>query len=1171
MTNNSLKDYYIQLHKLSSNNTKIMNAISESFKSYNPEVVINLDDSDEQLHIPSFIYLENKLEELETSINYLFNLPQNGEAWFTKDSDMYKLNLVHSNILPTTPSIALNDLNFNVTNNNFLKDLIFPKTTLRINVSHIPSNITEVYVKKIILHNQGLIDDIYNDNNLVTYNDFKEKIYLMNKNVDYEEYDTKMSLPFKDINYSSQFNILYYEYIENTDDLSEVKYKIRVNTLYYYNVHDYSIEYKLKVGDYISLSKHYNIFKITNINEYVNYDNGDNSEYIIEVLETNGHTTLDTYENNNDMYFVIYTDESKLSYNYIDIPLDNHIYTIIFISSVYNNVKSLWSNAIKLNLNTIYITDDNGKTLSYSTYFDKYCTNLGSILTSFANNLYIQPNSFTNEQLQELTNGKTIQNLVTQTLYKENNEILSITVLNDHLVDDEISSNLSRLHKQKIEISNTLNNINTNIDETYNQLINTDFSQDTSVTQTYLKSKLDSYYTERLTNQQQLISVINNIDLIKNDIVGYDELKYRVRGITNANETDEFGIESEIVTYLHDNYGIKCDLIGLEVEYKYQNVHSNSTTIENNADTVFTDWVRINNIDKQRYLNFDSLTGEYTIDYVNYNNNLNVIKWNQIDIPIQAGEDVVLRIRYKYNIGQPFINLYTPWSDNITVSYSDENSSSITDITQILQTNEADLNNSKFISELISGGYQDHITNKIIDNSQVYYHLPENIYSGFNTAENKFISLKDKLIDIDKNINEYKEYISNELSSEYKVFLQDDKQQLIELTKNNINTINFQIDGDNYDSFIRKDLNLVIKNTGNVPINFYSLFPGNTDIPLIHSDINHFTYKRNISDYERVPLLLENIADVQKSIFPQVLGQWIYFRSNNVYTKENLYYINQLQNNLDVISLSKTNSTNCEINYKLCNNLSTTGTNKKNFIGTNNQQMLLGYRNRDLDGQFVQWQVLSIDNIEEENNILVQYLNNTNTVNININDFYNEDNVSKFVYSNSLLKYEHIQFITKDDNENDIIQYIDPNTSLTYEFGKDTGNINKIINNFQESTRNTNTQKYYNFNSISDLYGMFLIPNLLNKSQIICDNDKNNQYKKLNVGESISIPLLCEYFMDNNENFDIYKTIAFSLQTSLTKDIDNYILKVIVSNKLKYNATQQEEIYIPLISSDIFD
>ena len=526
MTNNSLKEYYIQLHKLSNNLTKIMNAISESFKSYSPEVVINLDDSDEQLRVPSFIYLENKIEELETSINYLFKLPENGEAWFTKDSDMYKLNVIHSNLLPATPNISLNNNLFNVTTNNFLKDLIFPKTTLRINLENIPSNIQELFVKKIVLYNQNLINDIYNDDTLISYNDFKEKLYLMNNGIDYTEYDTKMSLPLRNVNYKSKFNIITKpELIENENtNSSEVRYKIRVNTLYYSNTNDESIVYKLKIGDYLSLSKYYNIFKVTNVNEYINYDDGNNTEYIIELLETNGHTTLDSIENNSDMYFVLYSDDTKSSSSFIDIPLGGDCYTILFISSIYNNVQSLWSNAIKINLNNIYITDLNGQTISYFEYFNKYCVNLGDILSSFATNLYIQPNSFTNDQLKELTSSKQIQQLVTQTLYKENNEVLSITILNDHLVDDEISSNLARLHKQKIEISNTLTNINTNIDETFNQLINTDFSQDTSVTQTYLKSKLDSYYTERLTNQQQLISIVNNIDLIKNDIVGFDEL-----------------------------------------------------------------------------------------------------------------------------------------------------------------------------------------------------------------------------------------------------------------------------------------------------------------------------------------------------------------------------------------------------------------------------------------------------------------------------------------------------------------------------------------------------------------------------------------------------------------------------------------------------------------------
>ena len=1107
-----------------------MNGILESFKSYSPEVYVNLDDSNETLRIPSFLYLENKIEEIETSFNYLFNLPKNGEAWFTRDNDMYKLNIVHSNVIPPTPAISYNSSNeFNISSNNFLKDIIFPKTTLRLDISNISNNINKILVKKIVVLNNDLINDIFYNDSLVTYNDYKETLYLLKNEVDYEEYDFEMNVPLNKISYNSKFDILSIEEgYPKYDANNNLIYRIRVNTLEYSNTDDTSIVYRLKEGDYLSLSDKYNIFRVINVNEYIDYDrSANNVEYIIDLQETNGHITLSNINENELMYFVLYTNEFNLENKYVDVPLEENPYIILFVSSIYNNVKSNWSNGIKINLNDIYINDNNTR-LSYIEYYNKYCKNIGDIINNIANFIYAQPEMYTKEQLKELTSGSIIQQLVTDTLYKDDKQVLTITSINEHLVDDEISNNLARLHKQKIEISNSLSNINNNIDDVFNQLINTDFSVDTSVTQTYLKSKLDSYYTERLTNQQQLISIINNIDLIKNDIIGLDNLKYRIRGITNANDTDEQGLTSNIVAYLKETYGEKCQLIGLEVEYKYKNVRSNSTTIKNNENTIFTDWNRINNIDKQRYLKFDNITNDYTVEFVNYDNNLNIIKWNQIDIPIQSGEDVIIRIRYKYNIGQPFINLYTPWSDNITIEYSYENSGSITDVMSILETNTNDLNNTKFMNELINGGYQEHITNKIIDNSQVYYHMPENIYSGFNTAENKFISLKDKLIDIDKNINEYKEYINDELTHEYKVYLQNN-DQMIELTKDTVNTINFNTEN-NYDSYIRKDLNLVIKNTGNVTINFYSIFPGNTDIPLIHSNINHFIYNRNIEDYERVPLLIDNILEPIYSVFPQVLGQWIYFRYNNIYTKELLYNVSALQNNIDETNFNNKH----ELEFNMINN---------SFIGYNNNQMLLGYRNRLSNSSVNTWQLLNID---FENNA-VKY---NSTATDNEDTYYNIDKdgnyISKFIYNNSIMKYEHMKYI----NENNSETYFNANTSIKYEFNQNPNLLSSI-----------------GFNSIDNIYGMFLVPNLLSKSQIICDTFKNNQYKKLKVGESISIPILLEYFLNDAEEKNIYKTLAFSLQTSLTKDIDNYLLKIVVSNKLTYNSNQSD-IYIPLISAE---
>ena len=818
-TNNSIKEYYIQLKQIADNAVTLLNGINSSFTSYSPEVNIQLVNSDntvQTIKIPSFLYLENKIEELETSMNLLFNLPKSGEAWFTKEANMFKLNMVQSNVAPPVPVINY-DVNsgFNIKDNNFFKDLVSPKTYLKCDISNLQNNIQQILVKKIILHNKSLIDDIFADTSLTSYNDFKEKLYLMSEGVDYSEYDSKIDVPIKEVKYESRFEILDIpQDTENPtpdEDSNSLVYTLRLNTLYYYDVNDHSIAYKLKVGDCLTLQNNYNIYKVLELNEYVSYDNENNKEFIVKLQEVNGHMILDTINSNSDMWLTLYTDPTEVLNKYVEIPLEENPYIVIFVSSIYNNVKSNWSNAIKLNLNSIMIQDGSNGYISYIDYYNKYCKNLGDIIYSIGDVAYAQLVEYSNEQLKELTMGKTIKELVTGSLGKENNSVLSITAINTHLVDDEISNNLASLYKQKIELNNELTNINGSIDSTYNQLINTDFSLDSSVSQLYLKTQLDTYYTERLKYQQQILSIINNINLIKNDIVGYDELKYRIRGVTNAQDITESGVESDITAYLKSTYGTKCQLIGLEVEYKYKNIKSNTSTVQNNSNTIFTDWIRVNNIEKQRYLKFSDESNAYTIEFTNYDTNANIIKWNQIDIPISVGEDVVIRIRYKYSIGQPFINLYTPWSDEVTVTYSSEDAANITDISAILESNEKDLINSKFLSELINGGYQEHITNKIIDNSQVYYHMPENIYSGFNTAENKLISLKDKLIDMENSINEYKAYINNELASEYKVFLQYD-DNMIELSKNTLNTINFKNQFNNYDSFIRKDMNLVIKN-----------------------------------------------------------------------------------------------------------------------------------------------------------------------------------------------------------------------------------------------------------------------------------------------------------------------------------------------------------------------
>ena len=380
-------------------------------------------------------------------------------------------------------------------------------------------------------------------------------------------------------------------------------------------------------------------------------------------------------------------------------------------------------------------------------------------------------------------------------------------------------------------------------------------------------------------------SIVDNINQAKSSVLGLSESKYRVRGVTDVSDRYDSSIESEIVSFLHTQFGYECDIIGMDVEYKYKTATKDSTSIISNSNVLFTDWNKLDNIDRERYLKFDVETNKFVIEYSNYNSTSNVIKWNQIDIPINQGEDVVIRIRYKYNIGQPFINLYTPWSDETTIIFPNEFTET-TDISTILDINDTDLISAQFMRTLINNGYEEHISGKLIDNSQIFHHMPENIYSGFNTSENNLISLKDKLIDMNNEITLYKSAIDSEINASYEIFLEWDNSS-VKLSNSTINNIiiNELVNGVS-DTFIKKSMNLIIKNVGAVPIKLYSLFPGNVDIPLLECENMYFNGYLN--NYERVPLLIEGSNIPSESIIPQYMGQWIYFRQDNAFNNKSI-------------------------------------------------------------------------------------------------------------------------------------------------------------------------------------------------------------------------------------------------------------------------------------------
>ena len=1111
--NNSIKEYYIKLEKMMSNVVNMMTALNTALSSSSSEIEISLvntdnsDDATSSVRIPSFLYLENKLEKLDNVISNLFKIPKSGEAWFESSSNMYKLSLLKSNNAPVQPIVSnLDQIGFNIKDNNIFKDLVNPKTYIRLNLGNISDNINQILVKKIIINRASDADYLKEFN---SYSDIKSALFNRTIGVDYEEYDTVVDIPIKSDKYDSFFKI---EQVTNNGDGI---YELHLDTLTYYDKDDKSIQYTIRKGTLLCIGDEYVTYEVIDVNTIYNSKNdNDNNEYVIIVKERIGHINIQTYYENSEMYLKIYNG-SYSEFHYVDVPLEENPNIILFISTIYNNVRSTYSNAIHLDLSTIYMKDQNnnyildesGNKISYIEYYNAYCKNIGDMMVGFTKLSYPQVSNYTNAELRRLTDSDELKEIVTTTLYSNSELVLNVSRINTHLIDDETSKDIINLHTQKNELNSQLRSVQDNVDQIYTQLTTTDFSQESSITQESLRSKLNEYYNERLNLEKQLLSIVDSINLAKSGVIGLDQSKYRIRGVTDANDKNDSAIESPIISFLHNNFGYNCDIIGLEIEYKYKTANKDSNTILNSNSTIFTDWNHQSNIERERYLEFDPNTNKYKISFSNYNALSNVVKWNQIDIPINQGEDVVIRIRYKYNIGQPFINLYTPWSNEITIPFPTELTES-TEISSILDSNDDDVVSAKFIKTLINDGYEEHVTNKIVDNSQVFYHMPENIYSGFNTAENNLISLKDKLIDMNNEITSYKASIDNELNSNYEVILEWDNTsiQLSNMTNNNI-VINELINGV-FDTFIKKKMNLIIKNTGSTPIKLYSIFPGNIDTTLLDSSNKYFD--DIIINYERVPLLVEGSNVPSESILPQYMGQWIYFRQNNPFTSYPLYYNDSNQNEADIEQVSQ--------GYKPKYN----GQLSK-YINIENKQALLPYRNRgNIINSTNYWGYLSYDSNLKKATYKIGSVESSDSLYASIKDLYLYENCDN-TNNEYLLKYEHIY------------------NSVNNTYLNDTTSISDFVNKISKSLRMFD--------------GAFLIPELISRTQILCDSKESNQYKLLDVGKMVSIPILFEYFLENsdNTNVSITKTLAFDLKTSLMREPDHYILSV--TAKYDYSQT----------------
>lgn len=846
----SVTDCLVQLQQLTRQNLDILQAINDAFLSNQTHLTAKIGDV--KYAIPSFISLENKINNLQDNFNNLINAPKTGEATFNLDGNSRAIEV--RGYTHTPNSLVLNGVSkFNIEQNDIFKDFLTPVPYITFSLQNLPNDITSVNIKKIvpktdemreIFKNLLVNDQTSQTSKSLSYADLYKKLYIYKEDKDYIEYDTVKKLPIRKNIGSATYVIGSIksdvidenldEYItlqlrNNLDLKNDSNYTNKLT----YRLFDETIEKPLAVGDQLVTFDDSAKVQITEIQQNTN---------TITVKVLNGEYLNLAAEPINTTPISI-TDLAKLKFyspidfnddKYIKIPLEEDQYIFIAIAPLNDrmNIQASWGTGIILN--TYALKNDDNQ--SFQDYYQKNVRNIGDALNEL---VMVSPGELTKLSGEDFQSLQRIKPII-------NKEYLNVVQINKHLNDTTTVKNIKSLYAQKLKYSADLQDIQNKISDINNKLSAVSFD-DTSNIKTVYTQQLSEYTKTKNSLVTSLQKIMDEISLAANSSdIPIENAKYHIRGFfdyvsfANTNKLDESRIK------------------GIRVQYRYKNLDKavgNATSIADKF--LFSDWTEMKGFLNTKEVSWDN---GYQFNIKKDTSNENEPSFNQIDIAISQGETVDIRLQVIYDYGYPYAEVTSEWSDIINIEFPQEFLKDI-QVLDIISENNSDIETNRFNNILIEQGITEHIGDKIQDQDITYYHNPENISSGFYTSERRVIPLKDKLTEFSNLLTQLKDEVAGTNSSALSVSIGvgDISNKIYPLQSNNIlvegykdliknqGTINTVINNYTIDEnqIISTLLNISITNNSEHTMKLYPMFPGSSN-EIINNKSN---YKYNAAEY----------------------------------------------------------------------------------------------------------------------------------------------------------------------------------------------------------------------------------------------------------------------------------------------------------------------------------
>jgi len=916
-TQNSLNSILRQFTQMNTNALETFERINQAVTTQDESITVSIDlfgapDEDgnttiKTYQIPSFGFLNKEIKRLENNIKSLSGIGTANATVQLPDGSFQRV--ITKKLKTPANDLTAVDLptTFETTDNDFFEDFLNPLLTVKFDVSgQIDVDTERVLVKRFIFPAEddfapSYFDDNFKDLEELNYETVLNDIISDGVNITIDE--QVRDLPFKSTQYYGGFDVIKVENVSKTFivDGEEVTRTVKLFTLNKLTYSDGEKTLKdteaLSIGDSLLVNSGNNSTRYEIINIY-----SGTSQLELKLIEgfdsvTIGSNVLNIYKNL----------DSSVN---ISINVGFNERQIVFFKAIDPSSKIIaenWSPGTGFYSNELTIEDADGSTSTLAAYYRNNVADFGQFIKSLKED-FIPP--------------------ATVGIIPDPVELIStnfsVVQVNTHLTSNDAFDSIKKLSSDKTNVLESIKKLDDTITSKRSEIATKKYTS--KIEQNKDKNNLNSLIEKRSAESKLYTSIVNQIQSISTDQNVLEvSPKYRVRGFWTIPEAKD------------NEDTLPQEIIQFKIQYRYVSSSGKTSNIEQipfetNGQTTtasFSNWNQYETPVRKRLR--DSVTGKYiwVSESVEDGQEIN---FNQLDIPINLGESVEIRIKSISEAGYPSNPLESDWCEVVKIDFP-EGLLDTSNVINLIEENSKETTFVKLIEELESKGFYEHIAQAFIANENYFAHGARDISSGFLSGEQTPITLFDKLIDLQKEIDTLRETIQNaegeltvslvdedgtvnqiEANQTAKVFAgyYTDEVADLNIKKGHIVTKTFKLLLENTKA---TDLELIARVIGKRDDAVFPSSSSGTEVvfemgthdystsatPVLASRVENDTYYTVEGKYDLVPLQYQNLSDNEASaeIFnnqspnqsAQRKGQFIYSRFMDVSGENPLYAV----------------------------------------------------------------------------------------------------------------------------------------------------------------------------------------------------------------------------------------------------------------------------------------